>query len=402
MMCAGSFFKKLNLLILVSSWVLTPNVSASSLSQPIFGKVQNALSFVEKGKSEKGLFILETLHLRSAYDKAYVNKLLGVLYWEQQRGKDAIEALTLAVKLETLERSEQIKTQKMLADILLSESRYQDALVHYYALLGEKTLRAQEQAEIWLRVANGHFYLNAFKKALAAMNKHLNVASPTVSALSLKLAIEQKSEKWTDSTQTLKYLIALEPMKKTWWLQLTQSYQKLNDPKSMLKTLILSERRGVSLSDPERQMLAQLYAQEGVPQKAAEILSTRNKKNATLQSTVLEASFWQQAKEWEKAMLAWKKAAKINHQYAWNLAQLQIQEEQYKAALETLAPLPFKEKSVSKEKAAQIEITRTHAYHKLGQIQSALIHAQKAHALSASPYTKSWLEYLLAKTNTHK
>eukprot|EP00487_Bulimina_marginata_P008363 TRINITY_DN30769_c0_g1_i1.p1 TRINITY_DN30769_c0_g1~~TRINITY_DN30769_c0_g1_i1.p1 ORF type:complete len:112 (+),score=12.71 TRINITY_DN30769_c0_g1_i1:236-571(+) len=68
------------------------------------------------------------------------------------------------------------------------------------------------------------------------------------------------------------------------------------------------------------------------------------------------------------------------------LAQLLLQEGQYRQALVELEKVSGKKHPV--------ELARVRAYYKLEEVEQALIHAKRAHALKASDESKGWIQYL--------
>ncbi|MEI8608879.1 hypothetical protein P4S70_07505 [Enterovibrio sp. Hal110] len=217
-----------------------------------------------------------------------------------------------------------------------------------------------------------------------------------MSALSIKLGAELQLSRWKRANNTLEHLIALEPKKKVWWIQRAGNYQRLAQPENMLSTLLLAQREGIELTTSEQRTIAQLYAQKGVPEKAALVLDSLPASEQDAVTLSQSASYWQHAKEWEKAISVWKKAAKADNTYRWQLAQLQLQQGLYVEALSSL------NKVTSPEKKASVEMLRATAYDKLEQADNALLHAKRAYDLLPSSKSESWVNYLTQKRKMAK
>nr|WP_269809199.1 hypothetical protein [Enterovibrio nigricans] len=79
----------------------------------------------------------------------------------------------------------------------------------------------------------------------------------------------------------------------------------------------------------------------------------------------------------------------------WIVAQLEIQQGQYREALETLNHITEPKRKVD------VELARVRAYEKLGDLDAALLHAKRAQEYAPSPQTKSWIQYLTKKRANH-
>ncbi|WP_407333355.1 tetratricopeptide repeat protein [Enterovibrio sp. 27052020O] len=386
-------------LVLAVSLMPSP-ASAGSLSANTVAKVQRAITFQQQNKWQEARAVLEgmptaNLYPAKNYDAAFVHRMLGSLYWQLEEPNKAIKALRSAVDSHELEQSAQRSAQRMLADILLSQARYDEALTRYYSLTADKPQASSDQsvltkelADIWLRIAQAHYQNQQAKQALRAVEKHLSLTAAKVSSLSLKLGAQITLKHWKGSIMTLKQLLRLEPTNKTWWLQLAGSYQQLNQPAKMLNTLVLATREGIKLSSSEKKMMAQLYAQQGVPEKAAALMHELNADEAKAGSLAIEASYWHKAKEWENAMASWQRAAEKDNQYRLALAQLQLQRGLYRDALVNFALV------TEQNQEAPVALAQAMAYAKLGDLDNALQHAKRAHEIEPTAQSESWIQYL--------
>ncbi|MDF5586333.1 hypothetical protein P3719_26130, partial [Vibrio parahaemolyticus] len=107
---------------------------ASELSQYTAARVQRAHNLAQEEKLKEAISSLEAMELSRGYDQAYVARMLGIFYWQNEQTQAAIKQLELAVNSGLLQDEQAWQTRKMLADILLNEQRFSKALPHYYAL----------------------------------------------------------------------------------------------------------------------------------------------------------------------------------------------------------------------------------------------------------------------------
>ncbi|MGR5159093.1 tetratricopeptide repeat protein [Vibrio hyugaensis] len=359
---------------------------ANELSQYTATRVQRAHNLAQEEKLQEAISTLEGLDLSRGYDQAFVARMLGIFYWQNEQVKPAIKQLEIAVNSGLLEDEQAWQTRKMLADMLLNEQQFSKALPHYYDL-SKSVPESQKAHEIWLRIAQSHYQLSQWNKVLSAMARYEKYGQPDEMApLSIKLSAELELKKWQPAIGTIKRLIAIEPERVEWWRQLVALYLRVDDDKRALDALALAKLKGVELNQDDLKLLAQLYGKRGIPERAAKVLGELNEVNSDSKLKAQQATYWQMAKEWDKSIASWRVAAKLDRQYYWNLSQLLVQEGHYKDALLALD-------KVSGRKA-DVALVKTRAYYKLKRIEDALANAKRANEIEPSTQAESWVKYL--------
>ncbi|PSU36060.1 tetratricopeptide repeat protein [Photobacterium lutimaris] len=385
--------KKLTLIAALSlplGLIAEPAVSAE-LSQYTAGRVQRAHNLQQDEKLDEAIGLLEGLTPSRDYDKAYVQRMLGVFYWQQNNITKAISSLTEAVNSGLLQDEQAWITQRMLADILLSSEEFKQALPHYYALT-ENIPENQKADELWLRIAQSHYQISEWKKTISAINTYAKYAGEMgVEPLTIKLGAQLQLQQWKAALPTLEALIVLEPNKLVWWQQTAGVQLRLGQSKSALDTLALARRQGVELSQQDLKTLAQLYAQRGIPERAAILYSQLEGAESDVELVVLQAQYWQIAKEWDKSIAIWQQAAKLDNQYRWQLAQLLLQQGYYQQAITEL------DKVSGNKHGADVALAKVRAHYKLNNVEKAIIFAKQADNIESSSVSKSWIKYLSQK-----
>lgn len=382
----------LTALLCLASLAVT-SVSAAELSQYTAVRVQKANQLAQDEQFSAAIDALKKIETSKSYDQAFVARMLGVFYWQNGQMKPAIKQLKSAVESKKLEDEQAWVTEKMLADLLLSDQQFSASLPHYYQLV-KQVPPSQKEDQIWLRIAQAHYQIEQWKPVLPAIDKYRRFqAKDELQPLSLKLGAQLQLKRWNDAIPTLEALVTLQPEKVNWWRQLVSLQLQQGQNKQALSTLALAKGQGVVLSQQDRTLLAQLYAQQGIPERAAIELSQLEGASSELDLIVSQASYWQQAREWHKATKQWQLAAKQQGKYHWNVAQLLVQEGQYQQALTVLDRVQGRK--------ADVALAKTRAYYKLNQLEQALIQAKQANNIAPSQQSKSWIKYLtqLRRTN---
>ncbi|EGQ8407495.1 tetratricopeptide repeat protein [Vibrio parahaemolyticus] len=359
---------------------------AQELSQYTASRVQRAHSLAQEEKFKEAISTLESLDLSRGYDQAFVARMLGIFYWQNEQVKPAIKQLDFAVSSGLLQDEQAWQTRKMLADILLNEQQFAKALPHYYEL-SKAVPKNQKAHEVWLRIAQSHYQLSQWNKVLSAMGRYEKFGQPDeLGPLSIKLSSELELKKWQPAIVTIKRLIAIEPERVEWWRQLVALHLRVDDSKRALDAMALAKLQGVALSQDDFKLLAQLYAKRGIPERAALIMEQLEDLNVDSQLKAQQATYWQMAKEWDKSIDSWRVAAKLDSKYYWNYSQLLVQQGHYQQALAALDKV--------KGRNADVALIKTRAYYKLNRLDDALANAKRANEIKPSNQAKSWVKYL--------
>ncbi len=359
---------------------------AQELSQYTASRVQRAHSLAQEEKLKEAISTLESLDLSRGYDQAFVARMLGIFYWQNEQVKPAIKQLDFAVSSGLLQDEQAWQTRKMLADILLNEQQFAKALPHYYEL-SKAVPKNQKAHEVWLRIAQSHYQLSQWNKVLSAMGRYEKFGQPDeLGPLSIKLSSELELKKWQPAIVTIKRLIAIEPERVEWWRQLVALHLRVDDSKRALDSMALAKLQGVALSQDDFKLLAQLYAKRGIPERAALIMEQLEDLNVDSQLKAQQATYWQMAKEWDKSIDSWRIAAKLDSKYYWNYSLLLVQQGHYQQALAALDKV--------KGRNADVALIKTRAYYKLNRLDDALANAKRANEIKPSNQAKSWVKYL--------
>ncbi len=359
---------------------------AQELSQYTASRVQRAHSLAQEEKLKEAISTLESLDLSRGYDQAFVARMLGIFYWQNEQVKPAIKQLDFAVSSGLLQDEQAWQTRKMLADILLNEQQFAKALPHYYEL-SKAVPKNQKAHEVWLRIAQSYYQLSQWNKVLSAMGRYEKFGQPDeLGPLSIKLSSELELKKWQPAIVTIKRLIAIEPERVEWWRQLVALHLRVDDSKRALDAMALAKLQGVALSQDDFKLLAQLYAKRGIPERAALIMEQLEDLNVDSQLKAQQATYWQMAKEWDKSIDSWRIAAKLDSKYYWNYSQLLVQQGHYQQALAALDKV--------KGRNADVALIKTRAYYKLNRLDDALANAKRANEIKPSNQAKSWVKYL--------
>ncbi|MBM7036931.1 tetratricopeptide repeat protein [Vibrio ulleungensis] len=370
----------------LSLLLLSSNAIAQQLTHYTAVRVQKAQSLMQNEQHTEAIQNLTSISTNNAYDKAFVARMLGVLYWQNGQVALATENLESAVSSGLLQDENAWVTQRMLADIYLSKQQFTEALQHYYSLL-EAIPESQTVGDIWFRIAQAHYQIAEWEKVIPASKKHLASAPlERIPSLSLTLGAQMQLKDWDAAINTLNQLIVQEPHKVEWWRQLAGLQMQTNRHGEALDTLTLAKLNEIALTESDKRLMAQLYVKRGIPERAALEISELNDALTDIHLLVEQATYWQMAKEWQFAIDIWQKAAQLDPAYHWEVSQLLLQQGHFNQALATL--------NLVEGRDEQVALAKTRAYYKLGQFDNAIVEAKLANTIKPTPHAQSWITYL--------
>lgn len=384
-----SFFS-ISLLLITTFNIFLIEAHADTLSNYSVGKVLLADELQKEAKLTEAIDVLKNYEPNRTYDQAYVQRMLGGLYWQNEQPKQTIRSLTRAVDANELPVDAQRETLTMLADILMAKGEYQSAEQRYMQMMPLLTENAALEL-VWLRVAQAQYQMSkwaAVEKSVKQQQyfqKRLKM-TPRVLPLNMQLGAQLALEKWKSAIKTTASLRELDPKNTVWWKQLIALYMQTHDHQNALITLQQADRAELTLTDQQLTLMAQLYAQLGVPYQAAKTYQrlTDIKQNPDL--IAQQAIYWQRAKEWQYALKQWDRAGHIKPKYYRDYAILAIQQHELENALAAIDKIPKQD--------ASLLLIKAQILNEMGQTEYALNTVTKAHQLAPSDSTETWIHFL--------
>ena len=399
-----AWFRCMSYGVAISFLVAIGQIQAAELSLYNAKKVQYASQLQQEGKLIEAIEVLAPLTPTAKFDQAYISRVLGVFYWQNEQEKKAISELAKSVSLVALDRKSQWQTEKMLADIYYSDHQFSQAINHYqHLLLSEYPTKSDKQRaeltsnknELHLRVANSYYQKQSWKNCLTHIRQFVPKNKvEKIQKNKIQLVSELQLTYWSSAEKTAQVLIQLEPNKKMWWHQLIAAQLQQQKSDKALVNYSLAKQQGIQFEAQDYKTLSQLYGQNKLPERAAQMMEemfTHFPSSKGESNIVRQATYWQMAKEWDKAEKVWQQAAQINKKHYWALAKLQSQQKAYKRAListESAKPVIVE---------SEYRLMKVRLYYKLARFNDALAQAKKLDEIKPSEEAKDWIRYLKFK-----
>jgi tetratricopeptide (TPR) repeat protein len=359
-------------------------------------KVAKAFELYQADDIPGALAILLDINAKSDYDKAYVDRFIGVMYAMQgKHEQEAIKYLKKAVEPDILNENDQAEALKLLADLQLQTKDYKNALKNYYAWMD---FSGKEDAATWVKVANAYYELKQLDKMIEPANRAIALEGdkPTQNPYILKITSYYERKMYKEAVDVLETVLKLFPDNKTWWIQLGMFYTLVEDYPKALATLDMAYKQGYIEKESQIRTMASLFQSQGMPYKAAVLMEKGIaqglvKRDETNLKVVANA--WHAALHIDKAAKYYGELAKMTNSAAYYRKQgmLLKQDEQFEKAIVALKKaLDLKAKG-----QGAIHMSLAESYFYLGKYKQAYASIQKA---MEDPKTrrgaKGWVSFI--------
>ncbi|WP_028117350.1 tetratricopeptide repeat protein [Ferrimonas senticii] len=367
-----------------------------AVSERVGKKVQKAYELYSNEQVDQALQILLEIKTSSDFDKAYVARMIGSLY----AGKDgkvdtAMKHLKVAVDINQLGGSDHANALKLIADLSISERKFDDALSYYNQWMD---FTCKEDVNVYLRMASAYYEKKQYPQAISFADKSIAMQTkPNKAPFSLKMGAYYETKQYKNAAKMAEEIVRNFPQDGRSWVQLAQMYMLSEDYKKSLYTMDVAYRNGYLEKASEYKMLAQLYAQNDIPLQSAKIQEKYLKDGMVerdVNTVAMLANTYHQAKEIDKAVTYYGEAGKMsnNAKHYMRQAGLLMEKERYQEAKAAIRSAMDGTglKSIGE---AQMLLAQAHFY--LGEFKSAYKACFAATKDSkTAKNAKSWLTYI--------
>jgi tetratricopeptide (TPR) repeat protein len=300
--------------IVVAALLAAPCGAQPDLSPATAGVLSSALDALANDQHAAARSILARLDSRSLspYERSRVEQVLFNVAYQERRYDEAHAHLQRAIDAGGLSEREVAQARYQRAQLLMAEERWQDGVAVLEAWLATAV---QPPPSAYYLLAVGYYQAGEFAKALPAVRAAIErMEQPQESWLTLQLALHLQNEQLHDAATVLNRLLAVAPAHKTYWVQLSSVYAKLEDYGSALAIMQLAYDAGMLNEPAEIQRLADLLLFNDVPLRAAHLLedamaANRVARDETTYSKLGNA--WIAARDFDKAVAPLEHAATL-------------------------------------------------------------------------------------------
>jgi tetratricopeptide (TPR) repeat protein len=315
--------------------------SAGALTEATYRRLERITDQIAKNQyAEAETKLTDLLQgTRSDYEKAIILQTLGFVYASTKREMQAVKVFEQAVATNSL--PQQVHEQMLfnIAQLYVADDKWEQGVEKLNAYLAE-ACNPNPDAHVLLASVNAEKkrWRDALKQVDLALIK---AKAPKEAWLQLKLALHYELKEMPRCAEVLVHLVALNPIKEDYWKQLSGILFEIKKDPEALAVLALAERRGYTDEEREYRNLANMYMYMQIPLKAATLLErglAQKQVEGTEKNYETLANAWLMAREYDRAEAAMAKAAGVSEkgELYKRLGQIQMENESWKAALESL------------------------------------------------------------------
>lgn len=317
LLCLASVFVATTVTAQVSECGKKRGVGQQALDETTWKRLNSAYEDVGKERYDDAYGKLEALlkRARGKYLQAVLYQALAQVEWSRKHYDAALTDFEKAVDLNALPDETHFSLMYQIAQLYYMKERYDDALAKLELWMC-KVPKDKVTASAWMLKASIYAQKKDWKNVIPAIGQAISMSQdPKESWYQLQLAAYFELEQFPKAAQTLETMIKHWPNKKDYWLQLSQIDYKLKRDDKALAVLALAYRRGMLDKQADILFLANLYIDQNVPLKAAQVLQKGIKDGIvkpTRQHLTMMADAWYSAEEIEKSLAAYEQAGKAS------------------------------------------------------------------------------------------
>ena len=303
-------------------------------------KVQKAFEAYNQDLMDEALAILIDIEASEAFDRAYVDRFIGNLMASQEgQGTRALGYLVNAVEPKVLNDLEHSQTLKLLGDLSMQETKYNDAIKWYTAWMD---FTCKEDADVYTRLTQAYYESKQLDMMIEPADKAIALyEEPNKNPYVLKLTSFYERKMFPQTVAVAEELVRTFPEEGRWWTQLGLFYLLVEDFGKALSTFEIAYSQGFLTKENHIKTLAQLYSTSGMPIKAAELLSKHMEEGlleTDADTLALIANAYHQAKNFNEAASLYARAAEMSSdpEYYRKQGTLLLVAEDYRGAITAL------------------------------------------------------------------
>ncbi len=397
----------LSLGVLISTGALAETVSLSPGVLQQLNQAQQAMAEENYPQAEKVLKALAEQEL-SKPARAYALQFRGNLALVQQQPKAALQHFAEAYALDALPQADQRRLLHTVAQLQMGQEQWRKGITSLEQWMQQVRTQGEQhesiRAEDYLLLAQGYSQLEQWSQVIQPVKTAIKLKGRAPEDwYRLQLAAHFQLKQWKGATAVLELLVNRYPQQARYWEQLASVYQIRDRHADALATLRAAWVAGKFSEERQYTWLVQLMLQQGLPQRAAELLDeamNRQQVQRTLKHERLLAQTQLQAKLYSAGRGTLERIARRKPDYkTWRqLAYLDMQLKHWDAMQRSIA-----QAVALKPEAADLyllsgiaDVNRSH----YDQARASFIRASEHEATRAQ--AQSWLNYLDQVTAQHK
>ncbi len=274
---------------------------SQAVGEKVGKAIGKAYELYGQNKQSEALALLLPLEPSSAFDRAYLYNFIGKLYAEKDQDK-ATQYLIKAMNEDVLSFNDQAGGLKLIGDLYLSNKKYKEAITYYNKWLD---FTGELDPNVEMRIANCYYEMKQYQKVMEPADRAIaHFKTPRKEPYSMKLGAYYELKQTKKAVEVLETAVSVFPDDKSFWIQLANFYNLDEQYDRSLAVMELAYKQGFLTKENEIKLLSNLYVNNNIPYRAAEVLekhlkSGLLKKDRAILSSI--ASSYSASRDFDKA-----------------------------------------------------------------------------------------------------
>jgi tetratricopeptide (TPR) repeat protein len=255
----------------------------------------------------------EFTHIQQDYARSTAGAQLARHFVQQGEWSKAVDYYQAALAAKGLSEVVGATLISELSGVYIKMNQPDDALNTLRKLGG---LNQAQDGTIAMLYAQAFFQKNDFVAVAEALEKVMSITPKVDEPLYRQVvALAYQIGDFKQCEMTLTALLNAQDAEPDYWFQLASVLMKQNKSKQALSVLLLAYLKGIPFQEKNVLLLSSLYASEGSPIKAAQLLEDALQKGIVVDNAAYSRrlfEYWLQAQEQDKALLALAHAAQLS------------------------------------------------------------------------------------------
>ncbi|MEO5626464.1 MAG: tetratricopeptide repeat protein [Dokdonella sp.] len=203
----------------------------------------------------------------SKYAQAFAHQLQAQVYWDQDKGDQAIAEYRKAIAFDAMPNASQFQMVYALAQAQLQQEKYPDALA---TLADWEKLTGKQSADELAVKANAYYRTDQFQLAVDTMKKALSMTDkPADSWTQILMASYFELNQYDQAAEVVQQQLGKDPNNKKLINQLATIYIQGDKPQKALELMAKAKSQGQITTSEDYVQLAKLQASAEKPKDAA-------------------------------------------------------------------------------------------------------------------------------------
>ncbi|MGU9977950.1 MAG: tetratricopeptide repeat protein [Candidatus Oxydemutatoraceae bacterium WSBS_2016_MAG_OTU14] len=379
--------------------VVATSTQGAQVSPNVHRLMVSVEALIEKEHENQAIALMDQFLAQnrpSPYEQSMLNRLFAVVYANTENYAKAAVYFERVLDAGLLDSQVLRQTRQNLAYLYLQERRFEEVQRLMRDIIRQSNELLPQEAYV---IAFAYFELE--EKELAVEWAHRLLRLLDLEQVTqrhyydLIIGIYLNDQMYAEAKTLLERMLERYPEEERYWRQLIAVEIESNNPSAALALMELSLSSGLLKTDRDKEQLASLYLQQGIPYKAAHIAqSLVTKKVADAKLHELLGMAWWEAREYDKAIPHLQQVASTasDGRLFLQLAYLYVEREAWSDAVEAI-DLALKKQKV--QNRPRLQLLRGIARFNLGKMKAAEADFLQCLAFkTTSKQATQWLEFM--------